>query len=154
MDLRIPPLNIKILLESNPLKSRFLVRRIPKFSRRNSKPKRRLGENRDDTHQIRLQYTWYRLVFLESPLGFVVPSGEFLDRLSAMTFGFTKALSARPRLTFVDNCGNMCARKQSSETTQTHPTPTTLCLIKFNKDLLTNVNTYSIHTKMSLFTAI
>ena len=28
MDLRIPPLNIKIVLESNPLKSRILVRRL------------------------------------------------------------------------------------------------------------------------------
>ena len=28
MDLRIPPLEIKIMLESNPLKSRILVRRL------------------------------------------------------------------------------------------------------------------------------
>ena len=28
MDMRIPPLNIEIMLESNPLKSRILVRRL------------------------------------------------------------------------------------------------------------------------------
>ena len=28
MDMRIPPLKIEILLESNPLKSRILVRRL------------------------------------------------------------------------------------------------------------------------------
>ena len=32
MDMRIPPLKIKILLESNPLKSRILVRRSPGIS--------------------------------------------------------------------------------------------------------------------------
>ena len=33
MDMRIPPLNIKILLESNPLESRILVRRLAVHAR-------------------------------------------------------------------------------------------------------------------------
>ena len=46
MGLGIPPLKIEILLESNPLK--FLI--IPKFPRRDSKPKKRLREHRAIIH--------------------------------------------------------------------------------------------------------
>ena len=44
MDMRIPPLKIKIMLESNPLKSRILVRRLA-VSKQGQTSSRHLAES-------------------------------------------------------------------------------------------------------------
>ena len=88
MDLRIPPLAIKIMLESNPLKPRILVRRLAAMARAACE-------------------AWESKVSPEDPVvpsvHPEVPSGKVHLRLESI--GFTGSLDLLVWLILIDFCG-------------------------------------------------